>query len=210
MKTKTARRWAAMLGALMLVAACGGGSEGSTTTGPASTEPTTTDAPATTAAPATTTAGETYKLGLMYSPVKWASLRVTEGTSFRAPALYEQYQGATSGFLSQAIDPCNNYGAVQATNPTRFANCAAELPGLPNFQQNNSVRVLSEGGAAAGLEAETSKNITFGLILQPSLGDAGGLSLAVDYFDIKIDNGVDQPGAQRTCRRVRPVFQAFL
>jgi len=65
MRTKTARRWAAMLGVLMLVAACGGDSEGSTTTGPASTEPTTTDAPATTAAPDTTTAGESYKLGLI-------------------------------------------------------------------------------------------------------------------------------------------------
>lgn len=137
----------------------------------------------------------TYKLGLMYSPLNWVSLRVTEGTSFRAPALFEQYQGATSGFLSQSSDPCNNYGAVQATNPTRYANCAAELAGVPAFQQTSSIRVLSEGGAAAGLEAETSKNITFGLILQPSLGDAGGLSFAVDYFDIKIDNGVDQPGA---------------
>ncbi|MET0536321.1 MAG: TonB-dependent receptor [Steroidobacter sp.] len=137
----------------------------------------------------------TYKLGLMYSPLNWVSFRVTEGTSFRAPALFEQYQGATSGFLSQAHDPWNNYGAVQFTNPTRYANCAAELPGLPTFQATNSIRVLSEGGASAGLEAETSKNITFGVILQPSLGDNGGLSVAVDYFDIKIDNGVDQPGA---------------
>jgi outer membrane receptor protein involved in Fe transport len=54
---------------------------------------------------------------------------------------------------------------------------------------------VSEGGAAAGLEAETSKNITFGLILQPQIGDSGALSVAVDYFDIKIDEGVDQPGA---------------
>jgi len=152
----------------------------------------------------------TYKLGLLYSPLNWVSLRVTEGTSFRAPALYEQYQGATSGFLSQANDPCNNYGAIQATNPIRFANCAAELPGAPTFTQNNSIRVLSLGGASAGLEAETSKNVTFGLILQPSLGDAGALSVAVDYFDIKIDNGVDQPGATNILPRCYddPQFRA--
>jgi ABC-type sugar transport system substrate-binding protein len=64
MNSRTARRWAAILVGLLLVAACGD-SGGSTTTGPASTEPTTTDAPATTAAPATTTAGESYKLGLI-------------------------------------------------------------------------------------------------------------------------------------------------
>jgi outer membrane receptor protein involved in Fe transport len=137
----------------------------------------------------------TYKLGMLYSPVNWVSLRLTEGTSFRAPALFEQFQGATSGFLSQSFDPCNNYGAIQATNPIRYANCAAELPGLPNFNQTNSVRVLSEGGAAAGLEAETSKNVTVGMVLQPPLGPVGDLSIAVDYFDIKIENGVDQPGA---------------
>ena len=55
----------------------------------------------------------TYKVGLMYSPVDWFSVRVTQGTSFRAPALFEQFQGPTSGFLSQAMDPCNNYGAQE-------------------------------------------------------------------------------------------------
>ena len=80
----------------------------------------------------------------------------------------------------------------------------------PTFSQASSVRTLSEGGAAAGLEAETSKNITFGLVLQPSLGDAGGLSMAIDYFDIKIDNGVDQPGAPNILPRCYddPQFRA--
>lgn len=139
--------------------------------------------------------GNTYKLGLVYSPVDWVSFRVTEGTSFRAPALYEQYQGATSGFLSQAGDPCNNYGTIQATNPTRYANCAAEIPGNPAFMATSSIRVFSEGGAAAGLEAETSDNLTFGVILEPQIGDSSSLSIAIDYFDIKIENGVDQVGA---------------
>jgi outer membrane receptor protein involved in Fe transport len=135
----------------------------------------------------------TYKAGLMYSPVDWISFRVTQGTSFRAPALYEQFQGATSGFLSQAMDPCNSYGA--SPNPVRVANCASELPGNPTFIATSGIRVFSEGGAAAGLEAETSDNLTYGLILQPPLGDAGDLSIAIDYFDIEINNGVDQPGA---------------
>jgi outer membrane receptor protein involved in Fe transport len=137
----------------------------------------------------------THKLGLIYSPVSWLAVRASKGTSFRAPALFEQFQGSTSGFLSQAGDPCNNYGSQQSTNPPRFANCSAELPGQPTFQQTNGIRVLSEGGAFAGLEAETSQNITYGLILQPSLGGLGDLSIAVDYFDIEIENGVEQPGA---------------
>jgi outer membrane receptor protein involved in Fe transport len=133
----------------------------------------------------------TYKLGIMYRPIDWFSVRVTQGTSFRAPALYEQFQGATSGFLSQTADPCYQYGSQN--NPVRAANCASE--GLsPDFIQTGSVRVFSEGGAAAGLEAETSDNLTYGIIIQPELGDASDLSVAIDYFDIEINNGVAQAG----------------
>jgi outer membrane receptor protein involved in Fe transport len=140
----------------------------------------------------------TYKAGLMYSPVEWISFRVTQGTSFRAPALYEQFQGATSGFLSQAMDPCNNYGAKSATVQ---ANCATELPGRPDFVATSGIRVFSLGGASAGLEAETSDNLTYGIILQPELGDAGDLSVAIDYFDIEINNGVNQPGGNNILAR---------
>jgi outer membrane receptor for ferrienterochelin and colicin len=66
---------------------------------------------------------------------------------------------------------------------------------------NQSIRVFSEGGAAAGLVAETSDNLTYGLILQPALGDAGDLSVAIDYFDIEINNGVAQAGGTNILQR---------
>jgi outer membrane receptor protein involved in Fe transport len=151
---------------------------------------------------------DTYKFGFRWSPIDWVSLRYTRGTSFRAPALFEQFQGPTSGFLSQAGDPCNNYG-VNA-NPVRVANCASELPGNPTFVATSGIRVFSEGGAAAGLEAETSDNVTYGLIFQPALGDRGDLSIAVDYFDIEINNGVDQAGGTNILTRCYddPQFRA--
>lgn len=140
---------------------------------------------------------DTYKVGLMYSPISWFSLRATQGTSFRAPALFEQFQGPTSGFLSQAGDPCNSYGVK--VGPV-VANCASEgLP--PTFSATSSIRVFSEGGAAAGLEAETSDNLTYGFVIQPALGDKGDLSVAIDYFDIEIDNGVDQAGGTNILNR---------
>jgi iron complex outermembrane recepter protein len=139
---------------------------------------------------------DTYKLGIVYSPIDWFSVRVTQGTSFRAPALFEQFQGPTTGFFAASNDPCNNYGG-QNVNPVRAANCASELAGNPlgsDFVATLGVTSFSEGGAAAGLKAETSDNLTYGVILQPELGDAGDLSVAIDYFDIEIDNGVDQAG----------------
>jgi outer membrane receptor protein involved in Fe transport len=156
--------------------------------------------------------GTTYKIGGLYSPTNWMSLRGSYGTSYRAPALYEQFLGATSGFLANTTDPCNNLFDV--TNASVRTRCLSEgLP--PNFQQLGSVQVNQVGGADAGLEAETSKNLTFGGVLQPKLGpDFGNLSVAVDYFDVEVDNGVAQLSAgtiARGCYQgTRPEYCQFV
>jgi iron complex outermembrane receptor protein len=135
----------------------------------------------------------TYKLGAVYRPVDWLSLRATYGTSYRAPALFEQFVGATSGFLSTGADACNEYGS-DGVNPNRVANCASE--GLASdYYATTGVQVINEGGAAAGLEAETSTNLTLGLVLQPTLPSGwGDLDFAVDYYEIEVENGVSQYG----------------
>ena len=136
---------------------------------------------------------ETWKIGALLSPIREISFRGSYGTSYRAPALYEQFLGATSGFLSNQGDPCHNL--QQTTSPLVLQRCQQE--GLPiGFTQNSSITVIGLGGAAAGLEAETSDNLTFGVVLEPRFGPAfGNLSVAVDYFNVKIDNGVSQLSA---------------
>jgi len=136
----------------------------------------------------------TYKIGLVYRPIDWVSVRGTYGTSYRAPALFEQFVGATTGFLANTNDRCNNYGAP-GVNANRVANCTAE--GLASdFQSTTSVEVITAGGADAGLAAETSTNMTIGLVLQPPLpSNWGDLSFAVDYYEIEVENGVSRTGA---------------
>lgn len=146
----------------------------------------------------------TYKFGGIFSPVRGISARGSYGTSYRAPALYEQFLGATSGFLANTGDPCNDLGSV--TNPLIRERCIAE--GLPvgtatavppfsdAFRQNSSITVIGLGGAAAGLKAETSKALTFGGVLEPVFGESfGNLSFAADYFRINVENGVSQLSA---------------
>jgi hypothetical protein len=105
--------------------------------------------------------------------------------------LFEQFLGSTTGFLGSTVDICNDLSANNQSAAV-FAHCQAE--GLPvGFQQNNGVTVIGRGGAEAGLKAETSKNLTFGAVLQPKLGPSfGNFSLAVDYYRIQINNGVSQ------------------
>ena len=134
----------------------------------------------------------TYKVGGRWAPTSWLSLRGSYGTSYRAPALFEQFLGATSGFLLGTADICNDL--TQANTPAAiFAACRAQ--GLPvGFQQNNGVTVITKGGAASGLKPETSKNLTFGAVFQPHLGNFGNFSFAADYYRIQVNNGVSLLG----------------
>lgn len=134
----------------------------------------------------------TYKGSVEYAPVRGVTFRGSYGTSYRAPALFEQYLGATSGFLSSSYDPCDNY--ADSKNLILKANCAAA--GLPaDFEQKNGVSVYGGGGSSTGLKAETSKNLSLGIILQPVLPQSvGKLSVSLDYFNIEINNGVQRVG----------------
>ncbi|MBW8809880.1 MAG: TonB-dependent receptor, partial [Lysobacter sp.] len=138
----------------------------------------------------------TYKIGGLWTPVNWLTLRASYGTSYRAPALFEQFLGATSGFLPASNDPCNNYGADPDASVALAANCASEgLPG--NFNATSSITSIGLGGAAQGLKAETSKNFTTGIVLQPEFSkNFGDLSFAVDYYKIEVENGVAEQSSK--------------
>lgn len=136
---------------------------------------------------------QTYKLGLNYTPVKWLKLRGTKGTSFRAPALFEQFLSPTSGFLSSDTDPCSGYGLLPPSS-TRYQNCDSELHN-PAFNATNGVQVNSAGGAALGLKSENSNANTVGIVLQPALPmKLGDLAFAIDWWRIEVKNQVAQIG----------------
>ncbi|MFQ6310879.1 TonB-dependent receptor [Lysobacter capsici] len=142
----------------------------------------------------------TYKIGGLWTPVSWLTFRASYGTSYRAPALFEQFLGGTSGFIASGNDPCSD---LAANDPSiaLLANCAAE--GLaPGYLSTNSVKVITAGGAEQGLKAETSKNFTTGIILQPEFSKSfGDLSFAVDYYKIEVENGVSRAGGGEILQR---------
>ncbi|QIL02637.1 TonB-dependent receptor [Sphingomonas sinipercae] len=132
----------------------------------------------------------TYKIGALWRPSSFLSFRGSYGTSYRAPALFEQYIGGSEGFQPGQNDPCDQLQSV--TNFVVLQQCQAD--GLPaNFVQNGGIKVITVGGAESGLKAETSKNLTYGVVLQHNFGDAiGAFSFAADYFRTEVNNGVSQ------------------
>jgi iron complex outermembrane receptor protein len=133
---------------------------------------------------------KTYKVGLNWQITPSWRIRATQGSSFRAPALYEQFLGAQTGYQAQsAVDPCYNWG-VNQTNPTVIANCIAD--GIPNNKTTGpSVAVFSIGGAGV-VGPETAIAKTVGVIWTPDFID---LSVAVDYFEFNVKDEVRQFGA---------------
>jgi iron complex outermembrane receptor protein len=136
----------------------------------------------------------TYKVGLNWQILPAWRVRATTGTSFRAPALFEQFLNDQTSFAGQrAIDPCINWAANLAADliPQNIAdNCAADnIPGT-HGGGGGSARILT-GGSLTPLNAETSEARTFGIIWRPSFTD---LSVAVDYFDIEVSDEVTQLG----------------
>ncbi|WP_240635438.1 TonB-dependent receptor plug domain-containing protein [Lysobacter enzymogenes] len=140
----------------------------------------------------------TYKIGGLWTPVSWLTFRASYGTSYRAPALFEQFLGGTTGFLSSATDPCDDLSPNDS--PVRRANCATEVPA--DFRATSGVTSITAGGAEQGLKAETSKNFTTGIVLQPELPKSfGDLSFAVDYYKIEVENGVSRIGGAEILSR---------
>ncbi|HEX6741459.1 MAG TPA: TonB-dependent receptor, partial [Sphingomicrobium sp.] len=137
----------------------------------------------------------TYKLAANYAPTSWIRLRATYGTSFRSPALYEQFLANESGFLSQSqIDPCIRYGLKD--DPQLAANCASQ--GIPDdyVGAGGSAETFSQGGIGL-LNPEKSKALTLSAIFTPEgwLWRGGQFSFAVDYIDINVRDQVTQLGA---------------
>ncbi len=133
----------------------------------------------------------TWKLGLNWQITPNWRLRATKGTSFRAPALYELYLAHQTSFLGQtSIDPCILY--ENSGDPILMANCAADNVPLNYTAAGSSSALISTGGGAGNLKAETSVAESVGLIWTPDFLD---LSVAVDYFDITVNNEIRSYGA---------------
>jgi len=137
----------------------------------------------------------TYKAGLNWAVTPEYRLRAAYGTSFRAPALYELYLAHQTSFLDEGVvDPCVMWAARLGAGaiPQRVAdNC--EAAGVPNNFPPIGSATIVEGGGAGHLKPETSKALTLGFVWTPAFAP---LSVAVDYFDIKVQDQVTSLGEQ--------------
>jgi outer membrane receptor protein involved in Fe transport len=135
-----------------------------------------------------------YNGGVEWSPVRDIRFRANYGRSVRAPGIRATSDPQSQNFAPGFGDPClpQNIG----NNPNRPANCAVVLgPNLtnPDFITLPNYSLEFKSGSNPLLTEETSDSITVGAVVQPRF--IPGLSLTVDYYDIKVNNVISAVGA---------------
>jgi len=128
----------------------------------------------------------TWKSGLNWTLMDEVRVRSTYSHAVRAPNINELYAPEEVG-AANMVDPCHEGNLPNGPNPAnRAANCAA-LGMAPDFQ--SSADFGTRGVKTSGnenLSAETADTLTVGIVVQP----VEGLSLAVDYWDMSIDDAI--------------------
>jgi iron complex outermembrane receptor protein len=131
----------------------------------------------------------TWKVGARWQIIRDVAIRGTMSTAFRAPSINDLYSGVADDFPN-VTDPCDTSGG--ARSPTADANCAAD--GLPATFMDDRTQLRARIGGNPNLEPETAEIFTVGTVLVPRFLE--GFSLTLDYFNITVDNSIQQAGAE--------------
>lgn len=133
-----------------------------------------------------------WKLGGQYAPTEDVRFRVTRSRSVRAPNLAELYSPGTTSSVF-ILDPCD--ATRQNLVTSRAANCTTL--GLSRTYSdpfaNQAKTVITSGNA--GLKEEESDSWTVGTVITPRV--VPGLSISVDWFQIKIADAINVVPLQR-------------
>ncbi|KAF1708697.1 TonB-dependent receptor [Pseudoxanthomonas sacheonensis] len=127
-----------------------------------------------------------YKVGLDWQVVPSLKIRANYATAFRIPNIPELFGGIAEGNLT-TTDPCSGWSALPTDSVVR-QNCQAY--GVPAGYVQPGNTILTTAGGNPELEPEDADSFTVGAVWTP--GFLPGLTLTVDYFDIKIENAIQR------------------
>ncbi len=135
---------------------------------------------------------ESYKVAGEWAPVSDIRFRGSFNTAVRAPSITELFAPQGENFPG-AADPCAssfsgdaNIQSICTSQGVPAGNLGSGTIDLPSGQ----VREISGGNP--NLFEETAETLTLGVVLEPSF--IPNLTLAVDYFDITIDDVISDFG----------------
>jgi outer membrane receptor protein involved in Fe transport len=130
-----------------------------------------------------------FEAGLNWQVTETLGVHGSFSEAFRAPNVGELFGGASQA-NPIVEDPCADFRVL---SPVEIERCIDQgVPADGSFRQTGEETPELSGGNPA-LGPETADIVTAGLKWQPAAVD--GLSIALDYYDIEIDNGIASLGA---------------
>jgi len=144
------------------------------------------------------------KASFMYKPVKDVLFRGTWAEGFRAPTIGDTFGGGSQSF-DTFLDPCDTRFGEAATSSAVQARCVAagtnatyrqlQQAGTPvnSTTGTQSLVAFNSGAGNSFLKPETAVTKTAGIVYSPSF--VSGLSVGLDWYNIKIANRITAIGA---------------
>jgi iron complex outermembrane recepter protein len=137
----------------------------------------------------TTGPSTTWKAGGTLEPIEGLRFRGMYQVAVRSPNILELYQAPVQALSNLTVDPC------AGPNPTA-SQVLCEATGAPPGSyksiptpSSNQINVTTSGNPL--LDVEKAKTWTLGAVFAPDW--VRGLSLTVDYFNIKVEDAISAP-----------------
>ncbi|TQV85926.1 TonB-dependent receptor domain-containing protein [Aliikangiella coralliicola] len=162
---------------------------------------------------------DSWQVGTRWEINDELTVRTQYSEAFRAPTIADMFNGNTRVGLSlENIDPCHNITATSAAEGVtqQQADACRLIPGIAaaienggtfNGEPEDDIERWAYFGASPDLEVETAETTTIGVIYSPDYFE--NLTIAIDYYDIAIDNiitGVANRYKNQRCLEGLPVF----
>ena len=128
---------------------------------------------------------DVYRVGLNWQATDWLRLRGNVSTAYRSPQITDLYSGGVQSF-DFINDPCDASASGITPTSNAWQNCVLDGIDPATFNQISSQYPVVAGGNP-NLGPETADTSTYGIVLTPG-GFAEGLQVALDFWDIKVDD----------------------
>ncbi|GAC17767.1 TonB-dependent receptor plug domain-containing protein [Paraglaciecola arctica] len=132
-----------------------------------------------------------YKLGFLWQVVDGLNIRGNWAIAQRAPSVGDIFEPLAGDFDS-FDDLCDEVTATSTDlghdNCRLIPEIAAEINTDPSFEFESEGNNYSPGAGNPDLEEEKGKTTTLGFTYQPAYLE--GFQIAIDYFDITIDDAI--------------------
>lgn len=149
-----------------------------------------------------TTVGEvdSWKIGLNWSPVESVFIRIMQQEANRAPNVGELFSPLTTALRNASQDPCSIANADNIDNKLRELCISTGMTdaqvGVVQDIVSSQVNTIEGSDPNALPDAESADTFTAGVVFTPNIPGLDGFELAIDYYDIEIEDIIGLPSAQ--------------